>query len=99
GTFSYRFDDVDIGELAEEAVASASLGQDEVTVRAVVRRPLPTVRGDRMRLRQVLGNLIDNAVKWSKGGESVDVDLSRAAAAARSVAVAAGPGCAARGTA
>jgi signal transduction histidine kinase len=76
GTFTYRFDDVDIGELAQEAVASAKLGQDEVTVRATVRGPLPTVRGDRMRLRQVLANLIDNAVKWSNGGELVDVDVS-----------------------
>jgi signal transduction histidine kinase len=76
GTFTYRFDDVDIGELAEEAVASASVGQDEVSIRAVVRRPLPNVRGDRMRLRQVLANLIDNAVKWSSNGESVEVDVS-----------------------
>ena len=76
GTFTYRFDDVDIGELAEEAVASASVGQDEVSIRAVVRRPLPNVRGDRMRLRQVLANLIDNAVKWSSSGESVEVDVS-----------------------
>jgi signal transduction histidine kinase len=76
GTFTYRFDDVDIGDLAEEAVASASVGQDEVPVRAVVHRPLPSVRGDRVRLRQVLANLIDNAVKWSKDGEHVDVDVS-----------------------
>jgi signal transduction histidine kinase len=76
GTFTYRFDDVDVGELAEEAVASASVGQDEVPIRAIVHRPLPAVRGDRVRLRQVLANLIDNAVKWSKGGEHVDVEVS-----------------------
>ncbi len=76
GTFTYRFDDVDIGALTEEAVASASVGQDEVPIRAVVHRPLPAVRGDRVRLRQVLANLIDNAVKWSKGGEHVDVDVT-----------------------
>jgi signal transduction histidine kinase len=76
GTFTYRFDDVDVGELAEEAVASASVGQDEVQIRAVVRRPLPAVRGDRVRLRQVLSNLLENAVKWSKGGEHVDVEVS-----------------------
>ena len=76
GTFTYRFDDLDIGELAEEAVASAALGQDEVEIRAVVHRPLPDVRGDRVRLRQVLANLIENAVKWSQGGEHVDVDVS-----------------------
>jgi len=76
GTFTYRFDDVDVGELAEEAVASAAVGQDEVPIRAVVHRPIPSVRGDRMRLRQVLSNLIENAVKWSKGGESVEVEVS-----------------------
>ena len=55
GTFTYRFDDLDIGELTEEAVASASLGQDEVPIRAIVHGPLPALRGDRVRLRQVLG--------------------------------------------
>ena len=76
GTFTYRFDDLDVGELAEEAVASAALGQDEVEIRAVVHRPLPDVRGDRVRLRQVFANLIENAVKWSEGGEHVDVEVS-----------------------
>jgi len=76
GTFTYKFDDLDIGQLVEEAVASASVGQDEVAVRAVVRKPLPLVRGDGIRLRQVLTNLIDNAVKWSAGGECVDVEVS-----------------------
>jgi signal transduction histidine kinase len=75
GTFTYRFDDVDIGELAEEAVSSASVGQDEVPIQANVRRPLPKLRGDRVRLRQVLGNLIENAVKWSDAGERVDVEV------------------------
>jgi signal transduction histidine kinase len=75
GSFTYTFEDVDVGSLAEEAVATASLGQDEIPVRATVQRPLPAVRGDRMRLRQVLSNLIDNAVKYSDTGERVDVDV------------------------
>ncbi|HZB22463.1 MAG TPA: ATP-binding protein [Gaiellaceae bacterium] len=73
GTFSYAFDDVDVGVLVREVAANASVGQDEVAVRADVREPLPTIRGDNERLRQVLNNLVENAVKYSPAGESVDV--------------------------
>ncbi len=74
GTFGYTFQDVDLGVLVQETVAAAALGQDEVTLRAAVRDPIPTVRGDADRLRQVLTNLIDNAVKYSPAGEEVRVD-------------------------
>jgi signal transduction histidine kinase len=73
GTFSYTFVDVDITEIIQESVAAAMIGQDEVRVRASV-KPLPRVRGDRERLRQVLVNLIDNATKYSSAGEIVDVN-------------------------
>ncbi|HEX6490059.1 MAG TPA: ATP-binding protein [Gaiellaceae bacterium] len=73
GTFSYRFADIDLGELVRDTVASVTLAQDEVPVRAEVREPLPSVRGDRDRLHQVLANLLDNAVKYSPAGEAVEV--------------------------
>jgi signal transduction histidine kinase len=73
GTFSYTFGDVDMADLVRESAAAGNVGQDEVKVLAEVRDPLPVVRGDRERLRQVLMNLIENAIKYSPAGDVVDV--------------------------
>jgi signal transduction histidine kinase len=73
GTFSFRFSDVDLGELVRDSVAAVELASDEVGLRADVREPLPLVRGDPERLRQVLMNLLDNAVKYSPAGDEVQV--------------------------
>lgn len=73
GTFSYVFDDVDLAELVREVAAAAEVGQDEVPVRATVADVVPTIRADRERLRQVLANLVENAVKYSPAGGTVEV--------------------------
>jgi signal transduction histidine kinase len=73
GTFSYSFADVDLGRLVEDAVATAAIGQDEVRLTSSVSSSLPNIRGDRERLRQVLSNLIENAIKYSPSGEAVEV--------------------------
>ena len=78
GTFTYAFGDVDVGDLVREAASMVSLGTDEVTVTASVVEPLPVVRGDRDRLRQLLLNLLSNAAKYTVSGDEIEV---RAAAA------------------
>ena len=73
GTFSYSFQDVDVSELIRESAALAENAQDEVVVRPHVDEPLPLVRADRERLRQVITNLVDNAVKYSPAGAEVEL--------------------------
>jgi signal transduction histidine kinase len=92
GTFSYSFRDIDVGELVREVVASAAVGQDEVSVRADVSGTLPSVRGDAERLRQVLNNLIDNAVKFSPADGEVRVAASAEDGHVRVDVVDQGPG-------
>jgi signal transduction histidine kinase len=92
GTFSYRFEDVDVAGLVRDAVESAMLGQQEVPVVAAVTGTLPAIRADRARLRQVLVNLIDNAVKYSPEGGEVEVRALAADGGVRVSVRDAGPG-------
>ncbi|HUY72791.1 MAG TPA: HAMP domain-containing sensor histidine kinase [Gaiellaceae bacterium] len=73
GTFSCAFGELDLASLIGDTVAAAELHRDSVKIVARIVPGLPPVRGDRARLRQVLTNLIDNAVKYSPEGAPVDV--------------------------
>jgi len=57
-------EEVDLGKLAQEALEllDARIRMHDVTV--IVSPDLPTVFGDRVRLREVFENLIDNAAKY-----------------------------------
>jgi signal transduction histidine kinase len=74
GTFAYRFADVDLVDVLQDSVAAAEIGQDEVRLRADLPGALPRVRGDADRLRQLVDNLISNAIKYSDAGGEVQVD-------------------------
>jgi signal transduction histidine kinase len=73
GTFPYAFTEVDLEELVRETAAVVSLGQDEVRVKTRVPPTLPPVHGDRERIRQLLWNLLANAVKYTVTGDEVEV--------------------------
>ena len=74
GTFGYHFTDVDLAEVVRDSVAAAEIGQDEVRLTADLPPALPGVRGDAERLRQLVDNLISNAIKYSDSGSEVQVD-------------------------
>jgi signal transduction histidine kinase len=92
GTFSYRFEEVDLGRVVDEAIETAVLAQQEVPVVASGHGALPAIRGDRTRLRQVLGNLIENAVKYSPEGGEVRVSAAATNGEVRISVRDAGPG-------
>ena len=77
--------DVELGMVVRSAVEtvreSAEVKGLELTVHVPV--TLPTVRGDRHRLQQVVWNLLSNAVKFTAQGGRIDVNLEPTPAGAR----------------
>jgi signal transduction histidine kinase len=74
-TLSYHFETVDIREIVDESLESVRDATPERPV-AIARPNDPVlVRADALRVRQVLSNLLDNAVKSSAPDAPIDVEV------------------------
>lgn len=75
-----RFGEVDLTVLAADAVEDARVRERERSIRLVSAAdglgPTP-VRGDDMQLRQVLTNLLTNALRYSPDGSPIEVAVGR----------------------
>jgi K+-sensing histidine kinase KdpD len=73
GTFTYAFGEVDVADLVRETAAMIEMANDELRVTSMVIEPLPAVRGDHERLRQLLLNLLSNAAKYTVSGDEIEL--------------------------
>jgi PAS domain S-box-containing protein len=78
GTLAMSIEPLRVADVAEEALAmtGALAREAEVTLRPLVGAGELYVRADRVRLRQVLINLLANAVKYNRSGGQVELRIT-----------------------
>jgi PAS domain S-box-containing protein len=78
GQLQLRIETVDVAKVTETVVDAARTHlPDGVTLTLEAPEKLPPVAADEQQLRQVLVNLVENAVKYSPEGGPVEVKVSR----------------------
>jgi signal transduction histidine kinase len=93
GSLSLHREPVDLGHLVRDAAAAlAPKATDGRTIATDVEPGLPELELDPVRLRQVIGNLIDNALRYTPAGGAVRVAARRSGAAIELAVSDEGPG-------
>ena len=78
GLFGYKFEKTDIAELAEEVIKNYQAEAFQRGIKILMDDPKKNfyfVKGDKNRLSSAVANYIDNAVKYSPDGGTVEVSL------------------------
>lgn len=75
GVISFEKEDVDLAELARETVDAflPIAREQDITLRQTLPESPLWVHGDAVRLEQVLGNLLSNAVRYTPSGGRIEV--------------------------
>ena len=79
GQFSLRPTEIDAESLLRQAMQSVTgaATQAEVTMTLKVDEEMPPLRGDELRLQQVITNLLNNAIKFSPAHETITISVRR----------------------
>jgi signal transduction histidine kinase len=83
GDLALRPEPLDVGALVLDAMSGVAPAADQrgVTLASAVADDLPTVEADPVRMGQVVGNLLANALRHTPAGGTVTVTVARDAAA------------------
>ncbi len=94
GAMRLQRDDIMVAELVQDAMDLYSeLAEEQGLNLTLDAAPdVPAITGDRVRIRQVIANLIDNAVKYTPRGGSITVTVRPASAGAEVVVADTGAG-------
>lgn len=74
GMMEYRYERMDLLSILRPAVEVARMGAAQKNITITLKSaPIPEIRGDREKLSIVIGNLLNNAIKFTRDSGRIDV--------------------------